>query len=477
MATDPSSPTNPNPAPSEPRRVADGLGDPNCPICHGIGYVSDDLPVGHPQFGKARPCTCQMDNLQLARAAQLREESNAETLAGKTFDNFLPDGVSPDPEARATVHAAFERCRQFAARPEKWLLLTGTYGCGKTHLAAAIANDCLAQGLPVLFLNTPDLLDYLRATYAPSSETTYDERFDEVRTAPILILDDLGTESPTNWAIEKLYQLLNYRYNARLPTVITSNKDLKDIDQRIASRLSDAEIVSVLNMLAPDFRAGKLNLSSDISTLPVHRHQTFETFDIRPDLTGETRQDFLHAIRAAREFANDPKGWLVFVGPYGSGKTHLAAAMANARAQMGKPVIFVTYQDVSDLFRSTNNRDVDERNGKLIQQVKNAEFLVIDDLPSLTGVTGYYREKFFQIFNYRYDAQLPTVITTSAEKPPADAKGSGQSIEGQFRKQPELDPRILDPRIQSRFLNSEYCQLHMLRVPPYHGKKKTSRKK
>jgi len=181
--------------------------------------------------------------------------------------------------------------------------------------------------------------------------------------------------------------------------------------------------------------------------------------------------------RAAREFANDPKGWLVFVGPYGSGKTHLAAAMANARAQMGKPVIFVTYQDVSDLFRSTNNRDVDERNGKLIQQVKNAEFLVIDDLPSLTGVTGYYREKFFQIFNYRYDAQLPTVITTSAEKPPADAKGSGQSIEGQFRKQPELDPRILDPRIQSRFLNSEYCQLHMLRVPPYHGKKKTSRKK
>jgi len=84
-ATDISSTTNPNPAPSEPRRVADGLGDPDCPICHGLGYISDDLPVGHPQFGKARPCTCQLDNLQLARAAQLRQESNAETLAGKTF--------------------------------------------------------------------------------------------------------------------------------------------------------------------------------------------------------------------------------------------------------------------------------------------------------------------------------------------------------------------------------------------------------
>jgi len=446
---------NPIPAPHEPRppRVSDGLGDPDCPICHGLGFVSDDLPVGHPNFGKARPCVCQMDNLQMARAAQLREESNAETLAGKTFDNFLPDGVSPDPEARATVHAAFERCRAFAERPEKWLLLSGTYGCGKTHLAAAIANYCLAQGKPVLFLNTPDLLDYLRATYAPSSQTTYDERFEEVRTAPILILDDLGTESPTNWAIEKLYQLLNYRYNARLPTVITTNKDMKDVDQRVASRLSDAEIVSALNILAPDFRAGKLNLSSDVSTLAIHQRQTFEKFDIRPDLTGETRQEFLGAVRAAREYAENPGGWFVLMGPYGTGKTHLAAAMANTRTQLGKPVVFVTYQDLSDLFRPTNNREAEERNGKLVQQVKNTEFLVIDDLPNLAGTTGYYRERFFQIFNYRYDAQLPTVLTTAAEE------------------------KELDSRIKSRIFYSDYCQVHILQVTPYRGKKKTGKKK
>jgi DNA replication protein DnaC len=366
MATDPSS-TTPN---EPPRRVTDGLGDPDCPHCHGVGFLRQDLPPNHPGFGKLQPCVCQLDNLHLQRAAQLREESNTETLTGKTFDTFLPEGVSADPEARATVHAAYERCRAFAEKPEKWLLLTGTYGCGKTHLAAAIANHCLAHGQPVLFLNTPDLLDYLRETFAPSTEATYSERFEEIRTVDILVLDDLGTESPTHWAMEKLYQLLNYRYNARLPTVITTNRDLKDIDQRIASRLSDAEIVSTLNILAPDFRAGKLNLTSDISTLPIYHRHTFETFDPRVELTGDARQEFLTTIRAAKEFAEAPRGWLVLIGPFGSGKTHLAAAIANLRMKIGKPIIFITYQDLSDLFRPTNSRESEERNNKMLQQVK-----------------------------------------------------------------------------------------------------------
>ncbi len=441
-----------NPTDTPPHRATVGDGDPNCPHCHGVGYLRDDLPVGHPQFGKVRPCTCQLENLQMQRAAQLREESNTEILGGKTFDNFLPEGVSPNPDSRATLRSAFERCRAFAEHPEKWLLLIGTYGCGKTHLAAAIANQCLAHGRPVLFLNTPDLLDYLREAFAPASGSTYSERFDEIRTVPLLILDDLGTESPTNWATEKLYQILNYRYNARLPTVITTNKDLKDIDQRVASRLSDAEIVSTLNILAQDFRAGKLNLTSDISSLELHRPQTFETFDPRADLTGEARQMFLNAVRSAREFAESPTGWIVFVGPFGSGKTHLAAAIANYRAQQGKPIIFVTYQDLSDLFRTTGQRDADERNSKVLQEVKATELLVLDDVPSLSSA-GYFREKFFQIFNYRFDAQLPTVVTTSVEE------------EG------------LDPRIKSRFFYSDYCQVHVLKVTAYRGKKKASRKK
>jgi len=442
----------PQPEPP-PRRFEDGLGDPDCPHCHGLGYVREDRPLHHPDFGKLHPCVCQLEHMHLERANQLREDSNTETLEGKTFDTFLSEGVSPDPAVRATVRAAFDRCRAFAVNPEKWLLLTGTYGCGKTHLAAAIANHCLAQGEPVLFLNTPDLLDYLRATFAPGADVSYGERFDEIRTAPTLILDDLGTESPTNWATEKLYQLLNYRYNARLPTVITTNRDLKDIDPRVGSRLSDAEMVSALNILAPDFRTGQLNLTSEISTLAIHSHQTFESLDTRSELTGEARQMFLNAIRAAREFAEAPRGWFVLTGSFASGKTHLAAAIANYRTQAGKPVVFITYQDLSDLFRTTNHRETDERNSRMVSEVKATDFLVIDDVSSLIGTPGYFREKFFQIFNYRFDARLPTILTTADEE------------------------KDLNPRMKSRILYSDFCQMHVLRAPPYRGKKKVGRKR
>src|SRR5262245_14836797 len=61
-----------------PRRVTDGAGDPDCPHCHGIGYLRDDVPVGHPNFGKLTPCTCRLEQLQLQRAQVLRSESNTE---------------------------------------------------------------------------------------------------------------------------------------------------------------------------------------------------------------------------------------------------------------------------------------------------------------------------------------------------------------------------------------------------------------
>ena len=92
----------------------------------------------------------------------------------------------------------------------------GGYGSGKTHLAAAIANYRAGLGDPPLFIMVPDLLDHLRATFSPNSNVAFDRRFDEIRTAPLLVLDDLGTQSMTPWVKEKLYQLFNYRYNAEL---------------------------------------------------------------------------------------------------------------------------------------------------------------------------------------------------------------------------------------------------------------------
>ena len=78
-------------------------------------------------------------------------------------------------------------------------MLTGPSRAGKTHLAAAVANRCIEAGHTTFFITVPDLLDHLRTTYAPDSEAAYDSLFDQVRSVPLLILDDLGVHSATPW--------------------------------------------------------------------------------------------------------------------------------------------------------------------------------------------------------------------------------------------------------------------------------------
>jgi DNA replication protein DnaC len=85
---------------------------------------------------------------------------------------------------------------------------------------------------------------------------SYDLRFDEIRTTPLLILDDLGTQSTTPWVREKLYQLFNYRYIAELPTVITTSDREEDIDPRLLSRLQDWRICTKVYITEPPYHGG-----------------------------------------------------------------------------------------------------------------------------------------------------------------------------------------------------------------------------
>lgn len=173
-----------------------------------------------------------------------------------TFDSF-------DADVNESVSKAYDRAFSFARDPYGWLVLYGEYGCGKTHLAAAIANYAQDElDMRPVFAVVPDLLDYLRATFAPSSETRYESRFDAIRAADLLVLDDLGTENATPWAKEKLYQIVNFRYMERLPTVFTTNVDPERIERRIFSRIFDDSLSDVRYIDAPDYRLRHSTLPS-----------------------------------------------------------------------------------------------------------------------------------------------------------------------------------------------------------------------
>ena len=108
----------------------------------------------------------------------------------------------------------------------------------------------------MLFEAAPDLLDHLRAAFAPAATEVYDQLFSKMREAELLILDDLGAQQSSPWANEKLFQLLNYRYNLSMATVITGNpRGIQGVDERIRSRLSDTGLVRTIMMdRARDYR-------------------------------------------------------------------------------------------------------------------------------------------------------------------------------------------------------------------------------
>ncbi len=434
----------PSQARGDARRAAAKALDTTCPICGGAGYVVLDLPLGHPDFGKAIPCQCREQERLSRRLAAIQGISNLPNLMHLTFENFIPEPAHLSADKVTNLRRAYETCLYYAQEPEGWLILSGTYGCGKTHLAAAIAHARLALGEPAVFMVVPDLLDHLRATFNPHSEVSYDYLFEQLRATPLLILDDLGTQSSTPWAQEKLFQLLNHRYNARLPTVITTNQRLDDLDPRLRSRLMDPNLVTHYAIVASDFRTGNAPLQGELSTLSLHREQTFDTFDRqRYDLPGEERMNLQAVVRTCEQFAQDRRGWLVLSGNHGTGKTHLAAAIANhVAAGTSGEVMFVMVPDLLDHLRASFSPQANMPYDRRFDEIKKCPLLVLDDLGT-ESATPWAKEKLFQLLNYRYSALLPTVITTSST------------------------PEEIDPWLRTRMLDIERCQFCALEVSPF----------
>ncbi len=141
--------------------------------------------------------------------------------------------------ALVTLRAAKEFTRRYMNNPHTdGLLLTGQVGSGKTFLACCIANALLAQGKILLFIAVPDLLDQIKATYDAKNENsvTESELLDTAREVPLLILDDLGAHNYTNWTRNKIFSIINHRLNYLLPTLITTNINLEDLEQFLGDR-------------------------------------------------------------------------------------------------------------------------------------------------------------------------------------------------------------------------------------------------
>lgn len=410
-----------------------------------MGFVYNNVPLSHPDYGKMQVCVCRQRDVRQQQQERLFRLSNLEAFREMTFDSFKTKGhIALNERQTRSLSAAHNAAQHLSEHLDGWLVLMGQYGCGKTHLAAAAANFVVSMGVPTIFLTVPDLLDWLRFSYG-SQETNFESRFNEIRDIRLLVLDDLGTQNATPWAAEKLYQIINYRYVNRLPTIVTTNVELDDIDGRVSSRLQDPDLVTVIKILAPDYRApGKDTSHPQLSSLHLHAKRTFGNFSMRENekLPAAQQKTMDKTFRAAQRFAEKPSGWLVLMGAYSTGKTHLAAAIGNYRHAEGDEPMFVVVPDLLDHLRATFSPSSTVSYDRLFQEVRTSPLLILDDLGTQSA-TPWAREKLYQLLNYRYNAELPTVITTSS---PLEE---------------------IDNRISSRMLDATLCTIHYIDVPPY----------
>lgn len=391
---------------------------PVCPVCEGARFVRVTADPGDPNFGRPQPCECVRAEDDRTRTDRLLRFSRLGAMQRFTFDTLLPRGRSTNATAQERYAHVVEAAHRFAEDPRGWFVLTGVPGSGKTHIAAAIANRAIERGTAALFLTVADLLDQLRASYADDAEVPYERLLEQIRTAPLVILDDLDAYSDTPWAREKFYQVVSHRFSAALPTVFTCDRAPEEIDDRLGARLTDPALSQVF-VLAERERPRYSHIGG--MTRERLAAFTFDTF--RPGGKSVRGHDasLEGAYREARTWADHPEGWLVFFGQSGRGKTHLAGAIANQRLDQGDSVCFVNVPDLLDELRATFAPDAPQRYDDLFTRVREAPVLILDDFGA-HQTTPWAQEKLYQILNYRYEGRMPTVITTNTEMAKLDQR-------------------------------------------------------
>lgn len=411
--------------------------DADCPRCGGVGYVRRRVPVGHELFGRAVPCECAQQQAADRLAAELQRLSNLGPLAGQ---RLAQDEIQTIDEYADACAFADEQTA------ERWLVIAARPAAERTRLAAELANRRLQRGQPALYFVASDLLDRLRAAYRRDAQMPYPVLFEHAREAQFLIIDDIDIANPTEWAREKLYQLLNHRWNARLRTVLIAA-------DRAVNRHAGGDPLGLARWLASAAGALQLRLS-DAPAAPNYRQvggmrrdllaqYTFDSFRTRngDDLPSDSCN--LGLIKCVVEdWAAAPHGSLTLIGETGTGKTHLAAAAANAALARGETVWFAVVPDLLDLLRSTYQTDSEHTYDQLSESLRDADLLILDDFGAHSP-TPWADEKLYQLYAARYVAQRPTMFTTNYE------------------------PGELDQRIASRLLDKETGKTLGIKAPDY----------
>lgn len=197
-----------------------------CPRCKGHGWLRLDVMPGHQDFGRIIECQCgivadRRANVYLAASRIPVEYADLDLT------------TYPDQDIASAVSEWWHQ------RPSPWLLLCGDLGVGKTGLEIGLVKKALSNGRTALFRPFVELLSDIRATYRSRDGSAPDEAslMNATKESHVLALDDIGAARVTDWAQERLFEILNYRYNERRTTILTTNLGPSELEEYVGARI------------------------------------------------------------------------------------------------------------------------------------------------------------------------------------------------------------------------------------------------
>ena len=197
---------------------------------------------------------------ELAEEQELRKQK-IESILGKSgikkrYLSRTIDSFSVTAENKKSFEVATDYIKNFREyfTQGKGLYLEGPCGTGKTHLAIAIALAIINTGVPVICKTSIDILGDIKRCYERNSEVTEEEVLEAYKTVDLLIIDDLGKEQVTEWSVPVLYSILNERYEALLPTIITTNYNTTALAEKLSAKGDTETAAAIISRFVESYK-------------------------------------------------------------------------------------------------------------------------------------------------------------------------------------------------------------------------------
>ena len=320
--------------------------EPECKKCDDSLWILVALDNGE-QPKVVAPCDCRGDTYD--ERNRLRMYAQLGSLDRFKFGTLRRNfrGV----EDVGLFQKAKAVARRFADDPQGWLVLEGSSGSGKTHFAAAIVNALVTRGFPAKYISALDIPDLIRRGWSRGLEDFELDGFEPLLEAPVLAIDDFGVQPAAEWVDTKIEQLLTYRFNSRVPTVVALAKPLTDFPERFSTKFTDPNMTRVIELTRV------YSIPTGVPSTMLEG-MTFQSFNPNgaPSATDDQKQMLKLAVNLAKDFVEKPEQsnpWIYLQGKTGVGKTHLSVAIAGSSNLIGVDVHYWSLPELLDRLRQT----------------------------------------------------------------------------------------------------------------------------